>query len=75
MNFHYFTAASKHTNQQTHSFIYRMSLETKVLREDIAVNQKFPLLELVRYIELQHTLIILALLILTCNVYCILSKD
>jgi len=29
MNFHYFTAASKHTNQQTHSFVYHTSLETK----------------------------------------------
>jgi len=59
MNFHYFTAASKHTNQQTHSFVYHMSLEIKVLREDIAVNQKSPLLELFRYTELQRTSMIL----------------
>ena len=47
----------------------------KGLREDTAVNQKFPLLELFCYIELQHTLMILTLLILKCNMYCILSKD
>jgi hypothetical protein len=74
MNFHYFTAASKHTNQQMHSF-YRTSLETKVLREVTAVNQKFTLLQLFRYTELQHTLVILTLLILTCNMYYVLSED
>lgn len=75
MHFHYFTAALKHANQQTHSFVYHTSLETKVLREDIAVNQKFPLLKLLLYIELQHTLMILTLLIFTCNMYYVLSKD
>ena len=69
MNFHYFTAASKHTNQQTHSFLYHMSLETKVVKEDTAVNQKFPLLDLFCYIELVDTLTILTLLILACNMH------
>jgi hypothetical protein len=47
MNVNYFTAASKHSNR--HSFVYHMSLETEVLMEDIAVNQKFPVLKLILY--------------------------
>jgi hypothetical protein len=52
-----------------------MSLETEVLMKDIAVNQKFPLLKLFRCIELQHTVMILTLLILTCNMYYIRSSE